>query len=315
MIGYIVKRVAGAVLVLALLSVLIFFAGRGLVAGNPATLIAGSKASPETIAALEHSLGLDRPIIVQYLDWLGHAVTGDFGVSPFSGIENTEVLRQQLPVSLELALMSLFFAVLIGVPLGVIAAKRAGSWLDTALRAPMILIFAIPGFISGTIAIFLATNVLTNLYSPVYIRFEDNPLGNLQIMLLPALAVGIPTAPLIMQVTRAAMIEVLGLAFVASARTNGLPEGRVTYGYALKAATPPILTFIGFTFGSLIGGLFIVEQIFGLPGLGRGMLQSISTRDFTQLTAQALALAAAFIVGNLIVDLLVPVVDRRIALR
>ncbi|KIP52143.1 ABC transporter permease [Leucobacter komagatae] len=313
MTKYILGRIASSLGVLFVLSALIFFAGRGLIEGNPATLIAGSKATPERVAELEHELGLDRPILVQYLEWLWGVLRGDFGTSPFSGLQTTEVLQQQAPVSFELAILSLIVAVLIGVPLGVIAAKRAGSPVDVSIRIPMILLFAIPGFITGTIAIILATTFLTNLYSPTYIRFEDSPLGNLQSMILPAVAVGIPTAPLIMQMTRASMIEILHQPFVASARVNGLSDRLVTYGYALRAALPPILTFIGFTFGALIGGLLIVEQIFSLPGLGRGILQSIGTRDFVQLNAQAMVLAGSFIAANLIVDLLVPALDRRIA--
>jgi peptide/nickel transport system permease protein len=311
--AYVLKRLAASVVVLLVLSALIFFAGRGLIKGNPATVLAGSKATPERVAELEHELGLDQPIVVQYLDWLGGVLRGDFGTSPISGLTTTEVLRQQIPVSFELAVLSLVVAVAIGVPLGVVAAKRAGSALDVSIRVPMILLFAIPGFITGTIAIVLATSVFTNLYSPTYIRFEDSPMGNLQTMILPAVAVGIPTAPLIMQMTRAAMIEMLQQPFVASARGNGLSSRLVTYGYALRAALPPIVTFVGFTFGTLIGGLLIVEQIFSLPGLGRGMLQSIGSRDFIQLNAQAMVLAGSFIAANLVVDLLVPALDRRIA--
>lgn len=313
MTKYILSRIAASVVVLFALSALIFFAGRGLIKGNPAAVLAGSKATDEQIAELEHKLGLDKPLVAQYLDWLGGVVRGDFGTSPISGLKTTEVLQQQIPVSFELAILSLIVAVIIGVPLGVIAAKRQGSLIDVSIRVPMILLFAIPGFISGTIAIILATSVFTNLYSPVYIPFEDSPMGNLQTMILPAIAVGIPTAPLVMQMTRASMIEVLQQPFVASARVNGLSNRLVTYGYALRAALPPILTFIGFTFGALIGGLLIVEQIFSLPGLGRGILQSIGTRDFIQLNAQAMVLAGSFIAANLVVDLLVPALDRRIA--
>lgn len=313
MTRYILGRIGASLLVLVVLSALIFFAGRGLVSGNVATMIAGSQATPETITAIEHEYGLDRPLIVQYLDWLGGVLRGDFGESPFSGLKTLEVLQQQIPVSFELAILSILVAVLIGVPAGVIAAKRAGTAADVSLRVPMILLFAIPGFITGTVAIILATNYLTNLYSPTYIRFGDSPLGNLQTMLLPGIAVGIPTAPVIMQMTRASMLEILNQPYVAAARANGIRERRVTYGYALRAALPPILTFIGFTFGMLIGGLLIVEQIFSLPGLGRGILQSIGSRDFVQLNAQALVLAGSFIAANLAVDLIVPTLDRRIA--
>ncbi|WP_217136302.1 ABC transporter permease [Leucobacter chinensis] len=313
MTKYILGRVLASLGVVFVLSLLIFFAGRGLVDGSPAHVIAGSQASPERIAQIEHELGFDRPIIVQYGEWLWGVVRGDFGTSPVTGLQTIEVLQQQIPVSFELAALSLLVAIVLGVPLGVIAAKRAGSAIDVGIRVPMILLFAIPGFITATITIILATNYFTNLYSPTYIRFEQSPLGNLQTMILPALGVGIPTAPLVMQMTRASMIEVLHQPFVAAARVNGLSNRLVTYGYALRASLPPILTFIGFTFGALIGGLLIVEQIFSLPGLGRGILQSISTRDFVQLNAQAIVLAGSFILANLVVDLLVPALDRRIA--
>lgn len=315
MTRYVARRLLASMVVMLALSMLIFFAGRGLVSGSAASMLAGASASQETIEQIEQELGLDRPITAQYFDWLSSALKGDLGTSPLTGLSTIEVLTQQVPVSLELAILSLIVAVLIGVPLGVVSAKRAGTAVDAGIRIPMILMFAIPAFITGTIAIMLATTYLTNLYSPTYIRFGASAMGNLQTMILPAVAVGIPTAPLIMQMTRASMIETLNQPFVTAARVNGLRERRVTYGYALRAALPPIITFIGFTFGMLIGSLLIVEQIFSLPGLGRGILQSIGSRDFVLLSAQAMVLAGAFIAANLVVDLLVPALDRRIARR
>lgn len=315
MIRYVLNRFVASVIVLFILSVLIFFTGHGLVAGSAASTLAGANASAETIAKIEHELGLDRPLTTQYIDWLSSAVKGDLGTSPLTGLTTIEVLKQQIPVSLELAILSVLVAVIIGVPLGVISARRAGTLVDSGIRIPMIIVFAIPGFITGTIAVILATSFLTNLYSPTYIRFSASALGNLQTMILPALAVGIPTAPLIMQMTRASMIETLNQPFIAAARVNGIRERRITYGYALRAALPPVVTFVGFTFGMLVGGLLVVEQIFSLPGLGRGILNSIGSRDFVLLNAQAIVLAGAFITANFIVDLVVPALDRRIARR
>ncbi|MCW2877238.1 MAG: transporter permease [Sphaerisporangium sp.] len=312
MLLYLSKKLAGAFGVLLVLSALIFFAGRGLVPGNPAAVIAGSKASPETIAAIEHQLGLDQPIYRQYLDWLTAAFRGDLGTSPISSQANIDVIAQQAPVSLELSLMGLLIAVVIGIPVGVIAANRSGSGTDLGIRVPLLIVFAFPAFVSGSAALYLATHYLTNLYSASYIPFSDNAIANLQTMLLPALAVGIPTAPLVTQMTRSSMIEVLSQPFIATAHTNGIAEWRIKYVYALRAALPPVLTLIGFIFGLLVGGLFIVEEIFSLPGLGRGVLDSISNRDFSQVTAQAIVMAAAFILGNLLVDLALPFVDRRI---
>jgi peptide/nickel transport system permease protein len=312
MLKHILNRLGTSAILIVLLTAMIFFAGRGLVPGSLASQIVGPKASPAAIAAVEHELGLDRPVYVQYFDWLLHALKGDFGTSPITGLSTTQVLAQQTPISLELALFALLIAVVIGVPLGVLAATRANSAVDSAVRAPMIVLFAVPGFIMGSLFVYFAGTFLTDFYSPIYIPFRQDPVQNIRMMMLPAFAVGIPTAPLIMQMTRGAMIETLGQPFVVAARCNGLSSRMVTYGYALRAALPPILTFIGFMFGTLIGGLVIVEQIFNLPGLGRGILQSIASRDFVQLVAQAAILAASFIGANLTVDLVIPFLDRRI---
>ncbi|MGW6456263.1 ABC transporter permease [Streptomyces sp. NPDC055078] len=312
MILYLTKKLIGAAAVLLALSALVFFAGRGLVPGNAASVIAGPKASPATIAAVERDLGLDQPLYRQYADWFGDALRGDFGVSPISGQNNLDVIAQQAPISFELALMGLVIAVLIGLPVGVVAATRSGKGIDWGIRLPLLIVFAFPGFVTGSAALYVAAQYLTNLYSASYIPFSASAVGNLQTMLLPALAVGIPTAPLVAQMTRSSMIEVLAQPHITTARTNGIAEWRIRYLYALRTALPPVLTLIGFIFGFLVGGLFIVEEIFSLPGLGRGVLASISNRDFSQLTAQALVIAAAFIFGNLLVDIALPFVDRRI---
>ncbi|MFG3257486.1 ABC transporter permease [Streptomyces sp. NPDC048172] len=313
MILYTLRKLLGAAAVLLALSALVFLAGRALTPGDPAQLIAGPKASAETIENIRHSLGLDRPLLTQYLSWLGDALHGDFGTSPFSGQANREVIAEQAPVSFELALFGLAIAVVIGIPAGVYAATRAHRARAWAVRLPLLVAFAFPAFVSGSFALYIASHYLWNLYSPSYIPVSEGLGANLQMMLLPALAVGIPTAPLIMQMTRSSMLEVLSAPYVATARTNGIAERRVTYVYALRAALPPVLTLIGMIFGLLVGGLFIVEEIFSLPGLGRGILASLELRDFSQATGQALVLAAAFILGNLVVDLLLPLVDRRIA--
>lgn len=312
MVLYSIRKLTGAIAVLLALSALVFMAGRALAPGDPAQLIAGPKASPETVENIRQSLGFDRPLVTQYLDWLGSALRGDLGTSPFSGQANRDVIAQQAPVSFQLALFGLLVAVAIGIPAGVYAATRAKQARVWAVRLPLLIAFAFPAFVSGSFALYVATHYLPNLYSPNYIPVSDGLLANAQMMLLPVLAVGIPTAPLIMQMTRSAMLEVLATPYISTARTNGIAEWRVTYVYALRAAMPPVLTLIGMIFGLLVGGLFIVEQIFSLPGLGRGILDSLELRDFSQATGQALVLATAFILGNLLVDLMLPLVDRRI---
>ncbi len=312
MFTFIAKRFAGAAAIMVLLSIIIFMAGHSLLSGNEANVLAGPKASPEQLRAIEHSLGLDRSTISQYWDWLAHAVRWNFGVSPVSGERNTAVIGQQAPVSLELGIYTLVISTLIGIPLGVLTASSKRKGADWGVRLPLLVTFAIPGFVSGSVLLYLVARYAPGLYSASYTPFSQYPIYNLRMMFVPALSVGIPTAALITQMTRSAMLEVLNQPHIATARSNGIPEWKIRYVYALKAALPPILTLEGFTFGLLIGNLFITENIFSLPGLGRGVLDSIANRDFSLLEAQTLVLALTFIVANLIVDILIPLFDRRI---
>lgn len=312
MFGYVLKRLFSSTLIILALSAIVFITTRTLLSGNEATSLAGPKASAADVAAIAHKLGLDQPIVLQYLGWLSKVVRGDFGVSPLSGQSNSDLIAQQAPISLELAVFSLIITVAIGIPIGVLTAGSSGKRSDWGTRIPLLVAFAIPGFVSGALLLLVATRYIPALYSAVYIPFGDDPLGNLQMMFLPALSVGIPTSALIAQMTRSSMLEVLSQPHIATARTHGIPEWKIKYVYALKASLPPILTLVGVVFGLLIGSLFITEDIFSLPGLGRGVLDAISSRDVGALEAQVVVMAALFILGNLIVDIVIPMVDRRI---
>lgn len=311
MIRYFIRRLLSSIVIVLALSVVIFFAGRAL-PGNVAAALVGQKGTHAEIAAVEHSLGLDKPLPLQYLIWLGKALHGDFGTSPITGLTNSSVVATQAPISFELAIFSLLLAIIIGIPLGVLTSGARSSGGDWSARIPFLVIFAIPGFVSGSLLLYVAANYLPVLYSPTYIPLTDDPGGNLAEMFLPAFSVGLPMSALIAQMTRSSMLEVLSQPYIASARTQGIPEWKIRYGYALKPALPPILTLIGLIFGLMIGGLFITEDIFSLPGLGRGVLGAISSRDFELLEVQALVLAVAFIAGNFLIDMVIPFIDRRI---
>lgn len=310
---YVLRRVATSAAMLLVLSFVIFAGIQKLVPGNEADILAGSLgATPKAVLAIEERLGLTRPLLVQYVGWLGNALHGNFGVSPISGLKISAVIAQQAPVSLELAVLGLAIATVIGVPVGVVAAINSGKGREVALRVPFLVIYALPFFVIGAGLLLVAARYFPVAYGGAYVPITSSPIGNLRVMVLPALSVGLPVTGLMMQMTRGSMLDVLSQPHIVTARANGLRLRRIYFIYALKAAALPILTLEGFMLGVLIGGVIVVEQVFSLPGIGSGMLNSIQNRDFTQLEAQMLVVAAVFVVGNLVVDLAAPVVDRRV---
>ena len=306
------RRITGAVIVIVAVSATVFFAGRALAPGNVATIIIGAEgATAQQRHQLEHRLGLDRSPVEQYGDWLGGVVHGDFGISPISQRSATSVLGQEAPVSVELALLALLLATVVGVPLGVVAAIRANGPTDFALRGAALSGFSVPVFVSGTLFVLGAARWAPSLYSAKYVSLTEDPIANLRGMVLPVITAAIPVTALLMQMTRGTMLEQLSQPFVRVAETRGVPGWRIHFIHALKNALSPIVTFQGFQFGILLGSLFVVEQVFSLPGLGRGVIQDIGNRDFVLVEAQVMVIAAAFVLGNLLVDLVDPIIDRR----
>jgi peptide/nickel transport system permease protein len=223
------------------------------------------------------------------------------------------VIAQEAPISFELGFLGLLIAVVVGVTVGVLSAihrSRAGT--DVIIRVPFLVIYATPVFVSGTLLILASAHYFPSFYSVIYVPIGQSLTGNLKVMTLPALIVGLTEAGLLAQMSRGAMLEVLSQPHIVTAQACGLRPLRLYGLYALKAAALPILSLIGFLYGLLIGGVIVVEQVFSLPGMGRGLLQSITDREFGELQAQVLIIALAFIVGNLLVDLISPVFDRRL---
>lgn len=310
---YVLRRVATSAAMLLVLSLAIFAGIQKLVPGNEADILAGSLgATPKAVMAIEVKLGLTRPLFVQYFAWLGNALHGNFGVSPISGLKISAVITQQAPVSLELALLGLAIATLIGIPIGVIAAIYSGKGREVALRVVFLVIYALPFFVIGAGLLLMSLRYFPVVYPGAYVAISSSLIGNLRVMVLPALSVGLPVTGLMMQMTRGSMLDVLSQPHIVTARANGLRLRRIYLIYALKAAALPILTLEGFMLGILIGGVIVVEQVFSLPGIGSGMLNSIQNRDFTELEAQMLVVAGVFVIGNLVVDLVAPIVDRRV---
>lgn len=309
---YIVRRVGTSAAMMLVLSFLLFVVIQREVPGSEASVLGGNDASAAQVHAIEVRLGLTKPILFQYFTWLGHVLRGDLGTSLISGLKVSSVVAQEAPVSLELAFLGLVVATFVGIPVGLAAGILNGSRWDVLLRIPFLVLYSLPFFVSGALLLLGASKYLPSIYSSTYVSFTSDPLGNIRAMALPAIAVGLPVAGLLVQMTRANVAEVLTQPYIVTARAAGLPRRRLYGIYTLKAASLPILSLEGFLFGLLIGGVVVIEDVFSLPGLGRGLLNSIGNRDFIELEAQVLVIAATFVVGNLLADLAAPIVDKRI---
>ena len=261
---------------------------------------------------LEAELGVDRPVIVQYTRWLADLGRGDLGKSYRYDLPAWEVIRPRLPVTVELAVLSLVFSVLLGVPTGVISAVRRGRPLDYALRVLSLAGLSMPSFWLGMIVILLLVRSLGLIPSMTYVSPFDDLRANLFQFLLPALAVGYRSSALIMRITRSAMLEVLREDYIRTAWAKGQREGAVVWRHALKNASLPVVTLIGIEFAFLIGGLVVTETVFNLPGVARYLVDAIQFRDYPIVQNLAMLIAVVVVLANLAVDLLYSWLDPRI---
>jgi peptide/nickel transport system permease protein len=297
--------------VLLAVSALVFGLGT-LIPGDMTSVIVGQEgATQEQFEQVRRNLGLDRPLPVQYARWLGAALQGDLGKSPITGRTVSSDLLQQIPVSVELAVMCLLLSTLMGLPAGIVAAVHANRRLDVAIRSLLLITFSVPTFVIGILILLLGSQLAPDLFRVSFTPWSQDPLMHLRSMAMPLLTITFPMTAMTMQMTRSAMLEVLSDPFINTARAVGVRLPRIHYLHALRNALPPIVTFIGFQFGVMLGGLIVVEQIFSLPGLGRGMLEAISTRDYPMVTATTLVFAMSFVLINAVIDLLYPLLDPR----
>ncbi len=309
MIRYAVQRLAAGAAVLLAVSFLTFWLGT-LIPGDLVTVLVGSEgATSQQYRDLRHKLGLDAPLVTQYGRWLRSAVRGDLGKSPVTGRYVTDEIARHFPISLELALLSLVESILIGVPVGVFAAVRANRPAGLAVRSGLLVVFSVPPFVAGVLLVLAGALYLGPLYQVSYVPMTENVVLNLRSMILPTLSIAIPLSAMTAQMSRAALLDALGEAYIVTARAKGAPRRNVVYIHALKNALAPVLTLQGYVFGSLIGGLIVTEQIFNLEGLGRGLLVAIGRRDYPFVVAGTLVIAAMFVLANLIVDILYPILD------
>jgi peptide/nickel transport system permease protein len=293
---------------------LLVFGMMRLIPGTVVEQLLGQAAmsSPEVVASFRRFFGLDEPLHVQYLGWLGGLLHGDLGVSWLSGRPVLGLFLERLPISAELAVLAVAWSLLLGIPLGTASAMWRGGLRDSAIRVGATLGLSLPAFWQGAVLILLFSLYLGWMPSLQWVPLSQSLAGNLAIMALPALTLGTATAAMITRMSRSSMLDVLGCEYVRTARAKGVPERRVTFHHALRNALIPVVTVAGVQLGYIVGGIVVVEDVFTLPGVGRLLLDAIFQRDYPVVQGVILILAAAFMTLNLAVDLLYALIDPRL---
>jgi peptide/nickel transport system permease protein len=309
--SFILRKAGAALVVLALSSVVIFLGVRAL-PGDPALALAGENRDPAQLEATRAKYGLDKPLPVQYVTWLSRVAQGDFGESSKSGLPVGNTIVDRLPVTIELALLSLLIALVLGIPAGILAAVKPGSVWDYAGSALALVGLSVPHFWLGLMLILLVSVQLGLLPASGYVPFFEDPIENLRRMIMPAIVLGTSVAAIVMRQMRSAMLDSLGADYVRTARAKGLPERAVIGSHALRNSLLTVVTIVGLQLGILISGAVVTEQIFVIPGFGKLTLDSVLQRDFALVQAVVLVVTFGYVLINLLVDLLYSVLNPRI---
>jgi peptide/nickel transport system permease protein len=311
MAGYIIGRNLQAIPVLVLSSIAVFLVLR-LVPGDPAEALAGQDASPERVQEIRGQLGLDDSIPVQYVRWVDNLAHGDLGQSFRSGLDVSRLLKISFPPTLELAIAAYLIALLIGIPLGVLAGAKPGSFWDWILSGYTVATLGIPHFMSGILMLLVFTVWLHWFPTSGRVSFLSNPLESIKYLVLPSLALGSSMAAVLARYTRTALAEVMGMDFIRTARAKGLPGRTVIVRHALRNALVPVITISALQVGSLLAGAIVIEQVFTRPGLGRLMVDAISNRDYMVVQSTLIIFVTIFVFVNLAADLAYGLLDPRV---
>jgi len=308
---YIAKRLWSLIPVMFVVATLVFFLVH-LTPGDPASVILGPDAPQEAIAELRARLGLDQPLPVQFVRWFGQVLQGNLGESIFLRRPVTQAIVERLEPTLLLAGLATAFAVIIGIPTGVLAAVYRNTWLDRLFMSISIFGVSMPNFWLALNLIFLFALTLAILPVSGYVPLRDDPLMTLRFMLLPAFSLGFPQSALIARITRGSMLDVLSQDYVKTARAKGLSEQLVIYKHALKNTMITVITVIGIVLAITLSGSVVIETIFGLPVIGRLIINSVLRRDYPVIQGTVLFIAGSYVLVNLLIDLLYVYLDPRI---
>lgn len=313
MTTYLIKRLIVLILTLFLVSLVIFVVVR-IIPGDPAQIILGLQATPEAVAALREELGLDRPLAIQYLSWIGALVRGDMGQSINYGVPIAGLVIQRLAVTGPLTLMAVLFSVAISIPMGIYASTHQNRPGDYGVMIFSQVGLAIPAFWAGLLLILFFAVHLHWFASGGFPGWSESFWGSIKSLLLPAVALGLIRAAVLARLTRSSLLEVLREDYIQTARSKGLKEGVVIYKHAFRNAVIPVLTILGLQIGQLMAGAIIIEQVFFLPGLGRLVYLAINQRDLPVVQAIVLFIAGVIVIVNFLVDLTYAFLDPRIRL-
>ena len=309
----VIRRLAVLPLTLLVISLFVYIIIRSI-PGNPVQALLGEEYSEEAARELERQLGLDKPALLGYIGWLSGILRGDLGYSLAVAyrIKTSDLLLQRIPVTIELAVLSLLIGLVIGIGLGVLSGLNRGGKVDVLISSILLLNLAIPVFVRALILILIFSILLRMLPSSGYVAMTENPVDNLRLMLMPSLAAGFGVASIIARITRASIINALGSDYVIVAVAKGLPRRLILSSYILRNALLPIITITGLQLGSLLSGLVITETIFRIPGIGSLVYESIIQRDYPVLLGCVLIISLSYVVVNLVVDVLYAIADPRV---
>jgi len=311
MSAYILRRLLAAIPVMAIVAVLVFLMLR-LTPSDPAAIIAGDFANDQQIAEIRSKLGLDQPILTQFLIWIGNMFQGDFGESFFYKKQVAQLIVERVEPTISLSLLAIVLTVSIAVPLGTLAAYKQGSWIDRFVMGFSVIGFSVPVFVVGYLLIYLLAVKLDWFPVQGYQYLSDGVAGWLHRLILPALTLSIVFVALIARMTRTSVLEVLHEDYIRTARAKGQSELKVLVRHALANAAVPILTVIGLTFATLIGGVVVTESVYTLPGLGLLTVDAVLARDYPTIQAVILLFSLAYVLVNLLVDVAYTLFDPRI---
>ena len=310
--AYVARRILQAIPVMVLVATAAFLLLR-LTPGDPTDILLGPGATPERAAELRRDLGLDQPLPVQWALWFGHVLRGDLGESIFLRRPVTQAIWERTEPTLMLTLLSLAVAVTLGLSLGVLAAVRQGSWADIGAMLVSLAGLSMPTFWIGLNLILVFAVILGVLPVAGYQPLSAGLWQNVRYLILPAITLGFYDAALLARMTRSMMLGVLKENYVRTARSIGVPERRVVLRHALRNALLPLLTIVGLMFAGLMGGALVTETVFNIPGVGRLLIQAVLRRDYQLVQGIVLVIAAAYVLINLVVDILYGVLDPRVS--
>jgi peptide/nickel transport system permease protein len=311
MLAFIIRRLAATILVMALVGVFIFLLVQ-LAPGDAAAIIAGDNATSEQIASIRRSLGLNDPLLVQFWRWAARVLVGDLGISIFSNVPVATLIGQRIWPTLSLSFTTIGLAVTLAVAAGVLAAWKAGSWIDRAVMILSVVSFSVPVFVVGYMLIYVFAITLHWLPVQGYTPLAEGLWPWARHLVLPSVALGLAYVALIARITRTAMLDVLAEDYMRTARAKGVATAPILFKHALKNAGVPIVTIIGIGIALLIGGVVITETVFNIPGIGRLVVDAIAKRDYPIIQGVILLFSGVYVVVNLLVDLSYSVLDPRI---